>query len=282
MEKCFYKYRQLVANEDPTKLHPFTLSLIQKGELYFSSPADFNDPFDGVIDYSETIDITAIEKLADRLRIPQLQKEEVLSRCRQADPKQLLQIYVDMISKMKQRNVLKIYCLSQNPLNILMWTHYAKAHTGICIGLKAYKLDEKAFGIKVQENCVSKKLLEPSLPHMLIPIPVIYTSKVAGKYDFGKGNADVLKESFLNKSLDWQYEQECRIVATEDTLLKNPVTIDVNEIEEIIFGLRASPLLIEQVKEIVFKSPYKQLGPKLYQCQRISETYALKKVLLSV
>lgn len=279
MEICFYKYRELAASDNFTKLHPFTQNLIQKGEIYFSAPADFNDPFDGMVYYSDAIDITAIENLMERLLIPEEQKRQVLRWC-QKHPKQLSQTYTDMISNAQQTKSLKIYCLSKDPLNVLMWAHYAKDHTGVCIGLKAYQLDERAWGIKVQEKCVSDKLSEPTVPNMLIPIPVIYTSQVPGKYDFGKGNSEVLKEVFLHKAPDWQYEQEYRIVATEKTLLRNPVIIDVNEIEEIVFGLKASPLLINQVKDIVSKSPYKQPGPKLYQCQRIIGTYCLKKVLL--
>ncbi|MDD6172876.1 MAG: DUF2971 domain-containing protein [Elusimicrobia bacterium] len=281
MGKCFYKYRQLAASENATEIHPFTLSLIQKGELYFPSPFEFNDPFDGVINYSKTITITDIKKLMDRLSISEEQKSSLLLHY-QNNFLQLPKIYASMRQNLQKKSDLRIFCFSKNPLNILMWSHYANSHTGVCIGFKTYQLDERAFGIRVQENCVNNKLLEANFPNMLIPIPVNYTSHVAGEYDFGKGNAEVLIEAFLNKAIDWQYEQEYRVVATSDTLLKNPVMIDVNEIEEIIFGLRASSLLIEQVKDIVFKSPYKRPGPKLYQCQRISGTYALKKVLLSV
>lgn len=281
MGNCFYKYRQLAARENSTEIHPFTLSIIQKGEMWFSSPVNFNDPFDGMINYPDEMTMTDLEKFCKRMSGLGLDTQGVLNGYNKS-PRQLSMVYSVVKQKLMQDSKLKIYCLSRNPLDSLMWAHYAASHTGICIGFKTYQLDERAFGIKVHENCVSSKLLEPDVSNILIPIPVTYTSKVPGKYDFGRGTSEALQEAFLNKAIEWQYEQECRIVTTDDTLLENPVRIDVNEIEELIFGLRASPLLVEQVKDIVSKSPYKQPGPKLYQCQRIPGTYALEKVLLSL
>ncbi len=228
MGNCFYKYRQLAARENSTEIHPFTLSIIQKGEMWFSSPVNFNDPFDGMMNYPDEMTMTDLEKFCKRMSGLGLDTQGVLNGYNKS-PRQLSMVYSVVKQKLMQDSKLKIYCLSRNPLDSLMWAHYAASHTGICIGFKTYQLDERAFGIKVHENCVSSKLLEP-----------------------------------------------------DDTLLENPVRIDVNEIEELIFGLRASPLLVEQVKDIVSKSPYKQPGPKLYQCQRIPETYALEKVLLSL
>ncbi len=278
MEKCFYKYRQLVANEDPTKLHPFTLSLIQKGELYFPFPSTFNDPFDGVIEYSKTIDITAIKSWLTRIPTSLEEKEWILRACQQ-NAEKLPQMYASGVQNLQQKEFLRIYCLSTNPVNILMWAYYAAGHSGLCVGFKAHQLYEGSWGIKVHSECLSRSY-QLQFSNILFPFPVNYTSIVPSKYDFGQGNLSAITESFLNKAIEWEKEQECRIIIPDDDLLQNPVVIDVNEIEEIIFGLRASPLLIKQVKEIVSKSPYKQPGPQLYQCKRIQGTYSLEKVLL--
>lgn len=280
MEECFYKYRPLADINDSHKLYQFTLDILKKGELYFSPPSKFNDPFDGVINYAKTISITDLKKLMKRLAISENQQHSLLLNY-QNNPERLFTVLPQILSNLQKNNSLRIYCFSKNPLNILMWSHYANSHTGVCIGFKTYRLDERAFGIKVQPNCVAQELLVSNFPNILIPLPVNYTSKVAGEYDFGKGNAEVLKEAFLNKAIEWQYEQEYRVVVTDDSLLKNPIKVDVNEIKEIIFGLKTSHELIEQVKDIVSTAPYRSPGPRLYQCKRIEGTYSLKKVLLS-
>lgn len=275
---CFYKYRQLAASENPIEIHPFTLNLIQKGERYFSAPSAFNDPFDGVIEYSKTIDITAIKSWLTRISAPLEEKQWVLRACEE-NAEKLPQMYASVVQNLQQKDFLRIYCLSTNPVNILMWAYYAAGHSGLCIGLKAHSFYEGSWGIKVQAGCLSHSY-QLRFSNMLFPVPVNYTSIVPEKYDFGEGKVAAIKESFLNKAIEWEKEQECRIVLSDDDLIKNPVVIDVNEIEEIVFGLRTSPLLIEQVKDIISQNPYKQPGPKLYQCRRIPGTYSLEKVLL--
>ena len=41
--KRYYKYRPLLQGIDE---HPFTASIFEKRELWFSAPSEFNDPFD--------------------------------------------------------------------------------------------------------------------------------------------------------------------------------------------------------------------------------------------
>lgn len=278
MGKCFYKYRPLAVSENSTEIHSFTLNLIQKGELYFSAPSAFNDPFDGVVEYSKTIDITAIKSWLARVPAPLEEKQWVLRKC-QENTEKLPKMYASVLQNLQRKDFLRIYCLSTNPVNILMWAYYAAGHSGLCVGLKAHQLYEGSLGIKIQAECLSPSY-QLKFSNMLFPVSVNYTSIVPEKCDFGEGNVSAIKESFLNKAIEWEKEQECRIVLSDDDLIKNPVVIDVNEIEEIIFGLRTSQLLIEQVRDIVSQKPYKQTGPKLYQCQRIPGTYSLEKVLL--
>ena len=48
MKPAYYKYRplyQISANGKPEP-HPFTRSIFEKAEIYYSAPKDFNDPFD--------------------------------------------------------------------------------------------------------------------------------------------------------------------------------------------------------------------------------------------
>src|SRR5258708_4915425 len=48
MKKAYYKYRPLyrIGANGGLEVHPFTQSMVQKAEIWYSAPADFNDPFD--------------------------------------------------------------------------------------------------------------------------------------------------------------------------------------------------------------------------------------------
>lgn len=276
MKKCFYKYRPLADEADSESVHRHVKDLLQEGKLYFSSPKNFNDPFDGVIEYDEKVTPEDIKLLGRRIGVDPKKVQNLINIYRR-DPDKFHDIVRQQNVKLQNDNKLRILCLSDTELSPLLWAHYAAQHTGICIGFRTYKLDEKAYGIKLKTDCIDSSLLDPCFPDMMIPFPVKYTEEVAHKYHFGKGNAEELKKSFLYKSVEWSYEKEVRVVAIDSALLRNPIEIDVNGIEEIIFGIRASSKLIEQVKDIVSQKPYVLPGPKLYQCQRISGTYRLEK-----
>jgi hypothetical protein len=48
MKNAYYKYRPLyqIGTNGHQEAHPFTKSIFQKAELWYSAPTDFNDPFD--------------------------------------------------------------------------------------------------------------------------------------------------------------------------------------------------------------------------------------------
>ena len=277
-KKCFYKYRRLFYEKDPENLDPYVIDILQKGQLYFACPKDFNDPFDGVVEYDETVTPEDIRPLGKRLGIDEDKIEEIIN-IHKNNPEAFRNRLNKSYNDLQNDNKLRILCLSDTELSPLLWAHYAAQHTGVCIGFRTYKLDEKTYGIKLKPEFIKPDCLV--YPDIMIPFPVEYTDNVPQKYHFGKKNVEALKESFLNKSKEWQYEKEVRVVTLESQLVCNPVEIDVNEIEEIIFGIRTSSDLIEKVKKIVSKEPYVSPGPKLYQCQRIPGTYCLEKKLLS-
>jgi hypothetical protein len=59
----FYKYRPLIDDTKSSGINENTLRLLEHGELYFSKPKDFNDPFDCKIEYDTDISIKDIEKI---------------------------------------------------------------------------------------------------------------------------------------------------------------------------------------------------------------------------
>ncbi|MBK5497429.1 DUF2971 domain-containing protein [Peribacillus sp. TH14] len=91
-----------------------------------------------------------------------------------------------------------VSCFSEEVNSILMWSHYAYNHTGICI---EYNLKQ------CEENDVLTRCLHP----------VNYTNKLFDIADYikkGKENLNTLFITYcgISKSMDWSYEKEWRLI----------------------------------------------------------------------
>ncbi len=119
-----------------------TLDMIKKGEIWLSSARNFNDPFDIAITHS--FDELYESKGEDWVRavvkreIPCLAPDELetyvfkkLSEIR-SEPDYIKKV-IDRIVEI-QYNKFGICTFSESYSNILLWSHYARNHTGVCIG----------------------------------------------------------------------------------------------------------------------------------------------------
>ncbi len=135
-----YKYRNL--NQDGLE---YVERIFTKQEVYFSRPLDFNDPFDSLPKFSLEATQKEIEhylQVRFPRHYPELNRHE-----RRAQIKSLLKgkrlSEPSLVSKLESAHREKIleqtgvFCLSAIPDHILMWSHYAMAHTGICIEFEA-------------------------------------------------------------------------------------------------------------------------------------------------
>lgn len=108
-----------------------------------------------------------------------------------------------------------ILSLTRQPLNSLMWSHYAESHQGAVVGI-----DIEASGLAlVEKNTIPAQFGE-----------VIYTSRKSGSSvflpsveelrsiskdpKFNSSLFNLFKRAFLYKSLEWAYEEEVRVVKT--------------------------------------------------------------------
>jgi hypothetical protein len=184
--------------------------ILKENKIYFCSPSKFNDPFDCKIPYRFDKRTDAEWRLVFRQHLKRdyplwedwkinkfikdvdkeknYRKEEVLASERELEN--------------KYANSHGIFCLSSNPLNILMWSHYADGHKGICIGFD-YSLLDASFKVFADNN---QKY-----------IPLIYKVKYPDKYPILIPPPDIqdisyMNEKFINKARDWEYEQEYRCI----------------------------------------------------------------------
>ena len=182
-----YKYR-LTAS-------PGLKELFSERTIYLNDATKFNDPFEcrPTLTYHQSVLKRKIllEEMtrhrfpnADELTIKKLMKgkDDLLT-----NPAILETSYSGFVS------TVGIYCLSEKNDDILMWSHYAHSHRGLCLQFDAsteMTIFWEAFKVIYQDE-----------------YPVVNIM------DMGK--AEEFRKALLTKSVRWEYEQERRVLRLE-------------------------------------------------------------------
>jgi len=257
-----YKYR-------PDNVH--TLDILQNNELYFSFVEEFNDPFDCRVNLILPTNKEQWEVQAKKYRI-----EETLARKAikwletiNFDTEKIIQQY----EKSNFRTIM-LYCLSEIRDNILMWSHYSNSHRGICIGFETI-IDQNSLCIKTDDPMLNNH--KNFIYHGPLPInKVKYQSNRPEPYDFIFSDANHLYEFFKTKNVDWQYEQERRIIMHYKEINKRLIRFEKSALKEVIFGCNASAEFKQQVTKLI-KDEYtsKDCNVDILQCSVDRNEYRL-------
>lgn len=180
-----------------------SLKVLSEGTMKFTKPSDFNDPFDCAPDYNSNNIKEYLELRPDLV-------QKVASHMG-LSPNQIAQEKPAMIKRLQTAfkagkfgqpfsDRVGICSLTRDPLNLLMWAHYADNHTGFVI----------EFNIQPDfdpNNCQDSV----QFAEWLIPQKVDYQSNkpVVSLFDDNLTRTD---KQFLIKGMDWQYEQEERVI----------------------------------------------------------------------
>lgn len=255
--KYLYKYRSL---DDHTE------RIITHNEVYFSPISSFNDPFDCkcsiITEYGSYNDKfkylyevhqkyhQGIDDLDGRMKIAIALNTDLFNQT-------VIDVYNRIIGKMG------VLCLSATNNNILLWSHYAENHKGLCIQFKVKKDNDfigKAEKVKYQSN---------------------YPTTDFFKWvELNFGGLEVMP---LIKSQLWEYEKEYRIIKHHDS------SEDIESIESlppahgiatfpeellsgIIFGCKMEKSDKNKVRGWIKQRKTK---PRLYQAQMKKKEFGL-------
>lgn len=246
--------------------------------LYFSNPLKFNDPFDSKFEviYKGTkedwfdflsrygmdpIKIDGILNEYKRKRIIKIKENTLI-----LDPHKLIFLKTaKQFHDLLEKNVYRVCCFSKTNSNILLWSHYAESHHGICLCFKTDKIEGGQF------------LKLDSKQHPLCPVK--YKEQVPAKVNLLFEENNVLLIHFiLTKYCDWKYEDEYRILLREDEFEGGYTKkFRKDDLEGIIFGLNVEPENIEAIYEII-DTHYLQEDIKVnfYHTQKIQGKFAIK------
>lgn len=259
LPKVLYKYRDW-SKENHRRI-------IEENEIYFTSPKDFNDPFDCRIAPNITqLNDEEIKKFIDKTII---QNFSDFDRKGFDIEKLIAQRTIDLTSNKieeqrrfeeetfkKQDLHFGIFSLSKRWDSILMWSHYANNHSGICIGFYAEELEKIA-----------------SLN------PVAYSNKfpIISALEFE--TLESMIPSIYTKAKDWNYEKEYRLfdISHPDTFIeeKRKVIIPDKCFSDVTLGLTFDETKIDGLKKNLKKKKI-----PFYKIEKVSLKFKLKRVRL--
>ena len=265
----FFKY--LTINEN-------TLKVLKNQELYFSHPSEFNDPFDSKLNiiwrgkiedwisfnskYGNQNPIEVKKIISDYIRngILKEKKGDILLN---PQDKRFKTINKNMQLE-ESLDYPRVYCFSRDMNNILMWSHYANEHKGICLCFKSQQIDNGNFLILDSSN------------HYLFP--VVYDDNLPKQVNMLSNYDPKELVAFLRtKHSGWEYETEYRLILWEEDFNgKFTKSFRKEDLEGIIFG---SNTPIEDIKKVydIINPNYLQEGIKInfYKAQEIKDKYAI-------
>ena len=202
-----YKYRAW--NE-------FTKDILVNHRMYFSAPEDFNDmcdclpylPHDKIIRTPYAL----LGKNGDKLELQQRIVKVSIS-----------EFFKEFCASFR------ICCLSKSYQSILMWSHYAENHKGMCL--------------------VFDKDKDPNF--FRHAGSVLYSNVHYGMHFHNLHYANALTVKFE----DWQYEEEVRLLTTQDDIVEQGfenslIPFDPKSLVEIIFGAKAPQEMMNQVRTL--------------------------------
>lgn len=277
-----------------------TLAVLRNRTVRYSSPLAFNDPFDvqsGLhLDFDmDTLHrkiIDRIEKLASAVSAPSVDPDDVwgsiVLEARKyyptngfdkerwlqmtAEPFGTLLGEIESTQQKYQshwRNKLfpgvKVFCVSEDRDNLLMWAHYAQDHKGAVFELWSLPEDDNplsvARAVEYQDNP----------PPFFSEAEWIDDLTGVKKLDL---NAFYRRYAYI-KSKHWSYEREWRVwyPGSNEAALHDNITLRHSEFASLYFGCRAEPSFVNEALGLV-RSSFQNV--QVYKGRKKEHAYAIE------
>lgn len=239
-------------------------------ELYFPSLQYLNDPFEGILPIQKISEISDEDIVKMKLQIekythPDLSEESLnmlrehmesnVPSIRKRDENPNWKKDVQLEIKILLNKSFGILSLSSDPVNYLMWSHYANSHKGFCLGFNIVKL---------------KSVLD-----MKLPLVVKYQKEMP----IWRITEDKYKYAIKylgTKGILWEYEQEVRFISRLH--INNTLKFDIDLIDCVFLGGFMSDSDTEEIVQYLEK-----VHPtcRIYKIQFALNSYDLKGVRIN-
>lgn len=277
-----YKYKDSIGEYDKYsneyRLNPYTKDLLENDKIYFSKPSELNDPYDSQLLIQKSNDIEEIKLIQNNPNFNHKTKEAyingIISNRIKTD---------EIINKNRFfADIYRIFCLTPYYDNLLMWSHYCNSHRGICVGIKVHNIDNNLC-IRVNKSHIITddefiQSWEGYLPILKMnydkndipPKPICLFEYRHKKF----------QPFLLNKSKQWQYEEEYRVLLSDQIIDNQKISLYHSQICEIYFGLNTPDNIKKEVISILkTKENYNEID--IYSLRISHESYKLERVKIN-
>lgn len=231
--RFFYKYQSspldCINKEKIDERKSWLESLLVGNKIHLSSPSDFNDPFDVYPNYTNNPRIGDIRKyVVNSLKIynGRIDKNDpIISQLTHDISKRKAEFTNKLIEDLREYTARTgIFCATTDPSSVLMWSHYADCHKGICIEFD-----------NTEDVVLSMGFLRVNYDGNKRPTINPYLQSEASDFD----------KYFLVKAKSWKYEEEWRMIYQRKCHEK--IEVKSRYISKVILGAKAS----EQTRDYI-------------------------------
>lgn len=242
---------------------------LESGFIWRTKPKDFNDPFDYYPSFDERKELLlSIEKIAldhifksvnsntpkgARLQIPQLRTDL---------------FYESFLDNFREK--MKVACFTETNDEILMWSHYARSHTGICVEYDIQRNTELISHICPVFYVTKMLNITNYFARSIAQSVVLYYG--TGNYDLNGHPININPWATtlvgLIKLSKWDYEKEWRLIYHKNDLPGAKFNMPV---KAVYFGLNTS----NENKQIILKMAQNK-SFDVYEMERKRNDYSIQ------
>lgn len=230
------------------------------GNIYFSRPGQFNDPFEMKPKIIELDTLAERKAFVDRFSKKNFKGLSYKKR-KEEERRALIRLSNNPQVEASIHALLKdygVFSTSKKWDHILMWSHYSNSHKGFCIGFDFDEEFDKEVGMPI---LVSYSDSYPVLsPHKLDDHNELFISTVG------------------SKSSVWAYEEEIRYIKSPRDGGSGLHKISKSRIKEVILGACISDEDADDIKHVLLEN---NLDVKLFQAKVSNSKYMLERQEIS-
>jgi hypothetical protein len=247
---------------------PYHRRILKEGKIYFASLGKLNDPYESHINpsYDNLSFQDLFESLKYYFKLGQFNTDDALvTNMATMYANEILrdkEHFVEMIEHYEEmkNDYYGVFSTSQDPSNLLMWSHYADAHQGLCIGFNAgllYSYFDRMNEADAIPITVEKVRYLPNPPK-------IYPRNDSDVYEYVYPQITV-------KCDKWAYEKEIRFILHRGANIE--FDIPKEAINQIIFGYKMDNKTRNKIENLIIRHDY---HVQLFQATLAKNSYELQ------
>ena len=216
-------------------INDYTFGVIKTGKVWMSDPINFNDPYDCAL----SLDMKSYHKrnsdfhsIVRDVRMEKRKRSEIPMN-KPPIPGWAMNVANNEFKE--EQSKYGVCCFSETNVSMLMWSHYADNHKGVCIEFE-----------------FPKDSLEKS------EIDKVNYCNEFPKYSFddyrGKSKEEVqnkIRELITIKAKDWEYEKEWRLIHSK----KNTFYPETLKIKSVLLGVRGDQGVRYKIIDLLKEHP---------------------------